>query len=121
MARIAIDDVEIEYELVGPDGARAVAITPGGRFGKDATGLPDLARGLADRGRRVLLWDRPNCGASDLHFEGDGESSMQGRFLSKLVRALDLGPTALIGSPRSRTARRADQYPWKIHTPRTPR
>lgn len=97
MTRIAIDDVEIEYELVGPVGAPAVAITPGGRFGKDAVGLPGLAAGLADRDLRVLLWDRPNCGASDLHFAGDGESSMQGRFLAKLVRRLELGPTALIG------------------------
>ncbi len=45
----------------------------------------------------MLLWDRPNCGKSDLHFEGSGESSMQAGFLIKLIRALDLGPTALWG------------------------
>ncbi|HXK25817.1 MAG TPA: alpha/beta hydrolase [Myxococcota bacterium] len=97
MARLTIDGIEIEYELLGPAGAPAVAITPGGRFSKDATGVPELGHGLADQGLRVLLWDRPNCGASDLHFVGSGESSMQGSFLAKLVRALELGPTALIG------------------------
>jgi pimeloyl-ACP methyl ester carboxylesterase len=97
MARIELEGLGIEYELIGPTGAPAVAITPGGRFSKDAPGVPDLGRTLADEGFRVLTWDRPNCGASDLHFEGAGESSMQGRFLVKLIRALELGPTTLIG------------------------
>lgn len=97
MARIELEGLGIEYELMGPAGAPAVAITPGGRFSKDATGIPELGRGLADHGLRVLLWDRPNCGASDLHFAGSGESSMQGSFLAKLVHALELGPTALVG------------------------
>ena len=51
---------------------------------------------LAEAGFRVLLWDRPNCGASDLHFEGPSESAMQASFLVKLIRALDLGPTVLV-------------------------
>jgi len=97
MARRRIDGIEIEYDLLGPAGAPAVAITPGGRFSKDATGIPELGRGLADHGLRVLLWDRPNCGASELHFADSGESSMQGSFLVKLVHALELGPTALVG------------------------
>ena len=97
MARIEIDGVGLEFELLGPAGGAAIAITPGGRFARDATGLPELGGLLADGGYRVLLWDRPNCGASDLHFAGDGESSMQAAFLVKLIRALELGPTALIG------------------------
>jgi pimeloyl-ACP methyl ester carboxylesterase len=45
----------------------------------------------------VLIWDRPNCGASDLHFAGLSESGMQAQFLVRLIRALDLGPTTLVG------------------------
>jgi pimeloyl-ACP methyl ester carboxylesterase len=97
MARLVIDGVGIEYELLGPPGGKAVAITPGGRFGKDATGLPELGAALAERGLRVLLWDRPNCGASDLHFSGPSESAMQAGVLVKLIRELDLGPAALFG------------------------
>src|SRR5262245_5713357 len=97
MARIEIEAIGIEYDLLGPADAPTIAITPGGRFGKDATGLPELGRGLAAKGFRVLLWDRPNCGASDLHFAGSGESSMQASFLIKLIGTLELGPTALLG------------------------
>jgi pimeloyl-ACP methyl ester carboxylesterase len=97
MARLAIEGIELEYELLGPAGAPAVAITPGGRFSKEATGVPQLGQALANAGLRVLLWDRPNCGASDLHFAGPSESGMQASFFVKLIRALDLGPTTLVG------------------------
>jgi 2-hydroxy-6-oxonona-2,4-dienedioate hydrolase len=97
MARIEIDGVGISYELLGPESGTPIALTPGGRFGRDVTGLPGLGKALADGGLRVLLWDRPNCGASDLHFEGASESGMQASFLVKLIRALELGPTTLWG------------------------
>ncbi len=105
MARISISGIEIDYELLGPTGAPAVAITPGGRFPRDSEGVPELAEKLAEGGRRVLLWDRPNCGASDLCFDADNESELQGRTLTKLIRELDLGPTALAaGSAGSRVS-----------------
>lgn len=97
MARIEISGVGIEYELLGPEGAHCVSITPGGRMSMAAGGVRELGEALALLGKRVLLWDRPNCGLSDWHFEGDNESAMQGRFLTQLIRALDLGPTALAG------------------------
>ncbi len=97
MSRIEIGGVGIEYQLLGPSAGQAIAITPGGRMSMDVAGLPELAGELAKRGLRVLLWDRPNCGASDLHFEGSTESAMQADFLVKLIRALELGPTALFG------------------------
>jgi pimeloyl-ACP methyl ester carboxylesterase len=97
MARIEIAGLGIEYELLGDAGAPAAAITPGGRYSKDAPGVRELGEALAKDGRRVLIWDRPNCGASDICFDGEGESSLQARFLTDLIRALDLGPTALIG------------------------
>jgi pimeloyl-ACP methyl ester carboxylesterase len=96
MARIEIEGVGLEYDLLGPKGAPALALTPGGRFGMDVAGVPQLGAMLAEAGLRVLLWDRPNCGASDLHFEGPSESAMQASFLVKLIRALDLGPTVLV-------------------------
>jgi pimeloyl-ACP methyl ester carboxylesterase len=105
VARISIDGVGIEYELLGKAGAPAIALTPGGRFPMDSPGVPQLAEALAAGGRRVLLWDRPNCGASDICFDAPGESELQGRTLAKLIRALELGPTALAaGSAGSRVS-----------------
>ncbi len=56
-----------------------------------------MARGLADAGGRVLLWDRPNCGASDVCFDGSSESALQADVLAALLRELDLGPTVVVG------------------------
>ena len=96
MARRDIDGIGIEYELLGDAGA-PIALTPGGRFSKDTPGLHELAEKLVAGGRRVLLWDRPNCGASDISFDADNESEMHARTLTKLVRALDLAPITLAG------------------------
>jgi pimeloyl-ACP methyl ester carboxylesterase len=94
---IDISGITIEYELLGTPGAHAVALTPGGRFSMQSEGIRELGEALVDGGKRVLLWDRPNAGASDLHFEGESESKMQAEVLTKLIRALDLGPTAIGG------------------------
>jgi pimeloyl-ACP methyl ester carboxylesterase len=105
MARIDVDGVGIEYELLGKPGAPAIALTPGGRFPMDSPGVPQLAAALAAGGRRVLLWDRPNCGASDICFDSPSESELHARILTQLIRALDLGPTALAaGSAGSRVS-----------------
>ena len=105
MAHLNVSGIGIEYELLGEPGAPAVALTPGGRFAKDTKGLPELADRLVAGGKRVLLWDRPNCGASDICFEGDNESELQGRTLTQLIRALNLGPTAIAaGSGGSRVS-----------------
>src|SRR5579871_3209405 len=105
MARIAISGVEVEYELLGKAGAPAIAITPGGRFPKDSPGVPELGEALAAKGRRVLLWDRPNCGASDITFDGPSESEVCAHTLTQLIRKLDLGPTVLAaGSAGSRVS-----------------
>lgn len=105
MARITINGIAIDYDLIGPRGAPAIALTPGGRFARDSAGLPELADALAADGRRVLLWDRPNCGASDISFAGDSESELHAHTLTELIRALELGPTALAaGSAGSRTS-----------------
>lgn len=95
MSRIEISGIGIEYELLGDPGAPAVALTPGGRFPKDTPGLRDLALKLVAGGRRVLLWDRPNCGASDISFDAVSESELHADTLIKLIRTLELGPTTL--------------------------
>lgn len=105
MARMEIAGIGIEYDLLGRENAPAVALTPGGRFSMESPGLRELGIALAQRGHRVLLWDRPNCGASDICFDGDGESRMQARALIGLITALNLGPTALAaGSAGSRVS-----------------
>jgi pimeloyl-ACP methyl ester carboxylesterase len=97
MPRIIVSGLEIEYELLGKPGDPAIAVTPGGRYTKEFPGLPEMARALVDGGRRVLLWDRPNSGGSDVCFEGEHESALHARTLTALIRALDLGPTVLAG------------------------
>ncbi len=105
MARASISGVEIAYELLGDKGAPAIALTPGGRFPMDVPGLPELANSLAQGGRRVLLWDRPNCGSSDICFSGESESLLNAQTLIGLIKALELGPTALAaGSAGSRVS-----------------
>ncbi|MBL8776917.1 MAG: alpha/beta hydrolase [Acidimicrobiales bacterium] len=90
-----LDGIEIAYELVGE--GQPWVLTPGGRFTKEVGGLPEMARALADQGRQVLTWDRPNCGASSVVFEGPSESEVQADALAALIRHLDLGPTVIAG------------------------
>ena len=105
MARIEVAGLGIEFELLGMAGNPAVAITPGGRFSKDSKGVRELGEALAAGGKRVLLWDRPNCGASDICFDAGGESRLQAEVLTSLIRMLELGPTALVaGSAGSRVS-----------------
>jgi pimeloyl-ACP methyl ester carboxylesterase len=96
MARIEVNGISIAYEIIG-DGPRAAVITPGGRFSKDAGGIRELAGAVAQGGFRVLIWDRPNTGESDIAFTGAGESFQNADTLGALIRALDLGPAMLIG------------------------
>lgn len=97
MPRITVDGIGLAYELLGREGDPAVALTPGGRFTMDAPGLRELAEELVKGGRRVLIYDRPNCGLSDVCLRGESESEMQAEALTGLIRALDLGPTVIAG------------------------
>jgi pimeloyl-ACP methyl ester carboxylesterase len=97
VARTRVNTLSIEYELIGDAGARPWAITPGGRFSMTSPGVRELAVALAERGNRVLIWDRPNCGSSDVCFTGSSESAMQADALADLVRQLGLGPTIIAG------------------------
>ncbi len=97
MARIAVDGLELDYELIGPEGGQPLVLTPGGRYPRDTAGVPELGRIFADNGYRVLLWDRPGCGASDIAFTAPSESVMNAEALVGLVRALDLRNVVLVG------------------------
>lgn len=105
MARIEVDGLELDYELLGKEDAPALVLTPGGRYPRDTAGVPQLGQCLADAGYRVLLWDRPGCGASDIGFTAPSESVMNAEALVGLVKALNLGPVRLAaGSAGSRVS-----------------
>jgi pimeloyl-ACP methyl ester carboxylesterase len=90
-------ELHIEHEVIGDSGARPWAITPGGRFSKDYPGVRELAVALAELGNRVVIYDRPNTGASDVCFVGETESGMQADALAALVKHLDMAPAVISG------------------------
>jgi pimeloyl-ACP methyl ester carboxylesterase len=99
MAIAMVDGLRVSYDLIGElsrEGHPWV-ITPGGRFSKDYEGVRELAEAIAAEGNQVLVWDRPNCGESDVCFTGTSESAMQADVLAGLLRQLDLAPAVIIG------------------------
>ena len=95
MTTAKVNGLSIEYEVIGA--GRPWAITPGGRFSKDDPGVRPLAEALAAAGNRVLIWDRPNTGASDVCFTGSSESAMQADTLAALLTHLDMTPAVIAG------------------------
>lgn len=95
MAMATVNGLSIGYEVIG-DG-RPWAITPGGRESKDTPGVRELATELARHGNRVLIWDRPNTGESDVCFDGESESAMQADALAGLLAQLDMAPAVIAG------------------------
>ena len=95
MARATIGGLTLGYEVIG-DG-RPWAITPGRRFPKESPGVRELAEALAECDNKVLIWDRPNCGESDVCFTGESESAMQADALAGLLRHLDMAPAVIAG------------------------
>jgi 2-hydroxy-6-oxonona-2,4-dienedioate hydrolase len=96
-AEIEINGGIVVYEFVGPEDGEVVVLTPGGRFGKDFGGVHELADALAAGGKRVLLWDRPNCGRSDIQIYGESESHMRAETLGLMVEKLGIGPVIAAG------------------------
>jgi 2-hydroxy-6-oxonona-2,4-dienedioate hydrolase len=94
---VEINGGRIAYELFGPKQGQPLVLTPGGRFSKDVPGVRRLAQALAHGGLRVLLWDRPNTGASDVQFTGLTESHMRADTLAALLKELDLAPAVIAG------------------------
>ncbi|PND54922.1 alpha/beta hydrolase [Mycobacterium sp. ENV421] len=91
-----INGGNVVYEILGATGD-FIALTPGGRYSKDIEGLRPLAEELVKGGYRVLLWDRPNCGKSDLQFYGQSESHMRAETLHGLITGLGIGPCIIAG------------------------
>jgi pimeloyl-ACP methyl ester carboxylesterase len=96
MPRIDVNGIGLAYEIIG-EGERSAIITPGGRFAKETPGVRELAQELARNGFRTVIWDRPNCGESDISFAGETESRMNADALAGLLRALDMAPALVIG------------------------
>jgi 2-hydroxy-6-oxonona-2,4-dienedioate hydrolase len=97
MPSVTINDGKVVYDLIGDESAPLIVLTPGGRFSKEIPGLRPLADALVEGGMRVLLWDRPNCGESDVQFYGQTESHMRAETLHGLLKALDVGPCVIGG------------------------
>lgn len=97
MPLMAQGDLEVAYEVIGPDEGQPWVITPGGRFSKDYGGIREMAAALAGQGKKVLIYDRLNCGESAVAFRGPSESEMQADSLAELLRQLEFGPTVIAG------------------------
>lgn len=88
--------VSINYRVAGSQGPW-VALSPGGRRALDA--VESLAEKLAEAGYRVLIYDRRNCGASDVTIGGDeSEYEMWADDLHELLSQLDALPAFIGGS-----------------------
>jgi pimeloyl-ACP methyl ester carboxylesterase len=95
VAHLSVDGVSVSYEVIGS--GRPWALTPGGRFSKDDPGVRELAEALAALGNKVLIWDRPNCGESEVCFAGSSESAMQADTLAGLLAQLEMTPAVIVG------------------------
>ena len=96
-AEIEVNGGQVVYEFVGPEDGQVVVVTPGGRFAKDYGGVRELANALADGGKRVLLWDRPNCGRSDVQLYGKSESHMRAETLGIMLDKLGIDKVVALG------------------------
>ena len=91
----SIRGVDINYEVLGDHGPW-VALQPGGR--RALGGVKSLAEKLAEAGNRVLIYDRRNCGASGVAFEGNSENEVWAEDLRELLKSIDALPAFIGGS-----------------------
>ena len=93
MPSLLINGANIAYEEMGS--GTPLALTPGGRSGMDAV------RGLAERlapHYRVIIYDRRNCGASDVIIGGElSEQEIWADDLHELLNQLDASPAYIGG------------------------
>src|SRR6201984_2868254 len=96
MPQATIRGVEINYQVLGERGPW-VALQPRGRGGLE--GVKPLGQKLAEAGCRVLVYDRRNCGASGVSFEGgNSENEIWAEDLHPLLSQLDAIPAYIGGS-----------------------
>ena len=67
MSIAKVRGVNINYKVIGDHGPW-VALSPGGR--RDISGIERIAKEVAELGHRVAIFDRRNCGASDVVIDG---------------------------------------------------
>jgi pimeloyl-ACP methyl ester carboxylesterase len=88
--------VNINYKVLGDHGPW-VALSPGGR--RDISGIELLAGEVAKNGHRVVIFDRRNCGASDVVIDGaDSEYEIWADDIHELLRQLGALPAFIGGS-----------------------
>jgi len=88
--------VNINYTILGDQGPW-VALSPGGR--RDISGIELLASRLADEGHRVLIFDRRNCGSSDVVIDGsESEYEIWADDIHELLTQLHALPAFVGGS-----------------------
>jgi pimeloyl-ACP methyl ester carboxylesterase len=91
----SIRGVDLNYQVLGERGPWVV-LQPGGR--RALGGVKSLAEKIAEAGNRVLIYDRRNCGASGVAFEGDSENEVWVADLRELLLRLDAVPAYVGGS-----------------------
>ena len=88
--------VNINYKVLGNQGPW-VALSPGGR--RDISGIEIQAKELADLGHRVVIFDRRNCGASDVVIDGnESEYEIWADDIHELLSQLGALPAFVGGS-----------------------
>ena len=88
--------VNMNYKILGERGPW-VALSPGGR--RDISGIELLASAVAERGHRVVVFDRRNCGASDVVIDGeDSEYEIWADDIHELLRQVGALPAIIGGS-----------------------
>jgi len=88
--------VNINYKILG-SGGPWVALSPGGR--RDLSGIELLAGKVADKGYRVVIFDRRNTGASDVVIDGnESEYEIWADGIHELLNQLGALPAIVGGS-----------------------
>jgi pimeloyl-ACP methyl ester carboxylesterase len=96
MPTAKIRGATIVYDVLGTSGPW-YALSPGGR--RSGEEVRSLARRTADGGFRVLIYDRRNCGASDVVLEGDeSEYEIWADDLYALMKQLNALPAYIGGA-----------------------
>ncbi len=90
MSVTRINGANINYEVVGPADGVPIVLTPGGRAGMES--VEPLAERLAGD-YRVIIYDRRNCGSSDVVIAGQGsEQDVWVEDVHLLLQHLDASP-----------------------------
>jgi pimeloyl-ACP methyl ester carboxylesterase len=96
MPTAKINGITMAYEVLGDRGPW-VALSPGGR--REGAAAKGLGRRMAAAGHRVVIFDRRNCGASDISIErtDKSESEIWAEDLHELLSKLGAFPVAAGG------------------------